>query len=619
MAQQVVSADSSTKPSNESSDHYLLTALGTRAQTTVYTLDGRTAEAPLAPLALLQLLPPDQRPRRVVAVVTENARQTTWDVFRQGVEKILPNPPKQVVIPEGRNSQELQQILESVAEQFPPGCQLTLDVTQGLRHFPFVVYALALYLTSLQGVRLRGAYYGMLEGFGRDDPSPRPIVDLQLLLELPMWFHAVRVFRDYGTTDAIAQLIEPRIERLRQEARRNADQALYKQVGRLTQTVKYLNDYSFAYASGLVVELGKAGRHIADHVQATLADLSGNTLPLGESLGELISQAAQETAFEQQPPRGRNWKREIVLNKTELDRQARLIQKYLEKDQVALAVGLLREWVVSWAMWREGETDDWLQYRRRNRFEMRLGALAAFLRNRVTGYDPSTEQRQFGDFWHTLSDQLRNAFMHYGMRPAIVNNPPGNLDQVSQFWEQLREGNVKLPELGGGEGRLLISPQGNRPGVLFSALKMLMNEKMRPDRCLVICSKNSQGTVAEAARQAGFNGDCRSIVLEDPFGGFQEIEGLVKQAEPWLLEADLVLANLTGGTTLMGIVVQALADRANKLDRPIHRFALIDRRSPAEQDAQPYVQSEHYWLDPPPGQEDVSENETFDQPTEPAQ
>ena len=195
--------------------HILLTSLGTRAIETTYQLDDRTATAPLTPLALVQLLDPSQRPNRVVAMVTEGAREKTWEPFKNGICKIFDFEPQLISIPDGISDKEVRQILEKVAQEIPEGAELTLDVTQGMRHFPFIFYALVLYLTSLRGVKVRSAYYGMIEGTSKD--APKPIIDLQPLLELPEWFHAVRVFRDQGTTLPMAQLLELLAEKLKQE------------------------------------------------------------------------------------------------------------------------------------------------------------------------------------------------------------------------------------------------------------------------------------------------------------------------------------------------------------------------------------------------------------------
>ena len=84
--------------------------------------------------------------------------------FVQGICQTLKFSPEIVEIPDGNNRDEIRQILESVAKRIPEGADLTLDVTQGFRHFPFIFYALVLYLKSLRGVTIRGAYYGMIEG-----------------------------------------------------------------------------------------------------------------------------------------------------------------------------------------------------------------------------------------------------------------------------------------------------------------------------------------------------------------------------------------------------------------------------------------------------------------------
>ena len=199
------------KPIQKSSDrqHILLTSLGTRVyENTKYVWGGKTATADLAPLALMELfnnlgLP---TPNRFVAVVTDGAEKSTWPVFYNWVCDNRRTKPESISVTDGRNTSEIRDILESVAQHIPEGVDLTLDVTQGFRHFPFIFYALVLYLKSLRGVTIRGAYYGMVEGI--PPGVPKPIINLQPLLELPEWFHAVRLFRDHGTTKSMADLLQ---------------------------------------------------------------------------------------------------------------------------------------------------------------------------------------------------------------------------------------------------------------------------------------------------------------------------------------------------------------------------------------------------------------------------
>ena len=585
-------------------EHILLTGLGMRAIETEYQWKDKTVKADLTPLALVRLLEKSELPNHVIAVVTQGAKRETWQLFRAGICDTLGFAPEAVDIPDGNNSDEIRDILESVAKCIPGGTELTLDVTQGFRHYPFIFYALVLYLTSLRGVKIRGAYYGMAEGIPKD--VPKPIIDLQPLLELPKWFHAVRMFRDQGTTKPMAQLLQPLEKELRQEGdklRNGVDlpppEAIecYKQARQIKGSVDSLEKYAFAYESALPLELEKASRGLIDSIKELPSIDSLSLPPLVGELTKSIAGTAEKSAFATLPGKG-NWKQDIPLNKDELKRQAHMIDLYLDRGQLSLAVGMMREWVVAWAIWKSGkceEINDWLNREVRRRYEHRLGAIGAFSRDSAFRSTITDAQKKFGTFWNQLADELRNALHHHAMRPEAREQPPKSLENVQGFWNRLKEdglkekGGINLPPLG---GRLLLSPQGMRPGVLFSALKVT-----RPDTCLVLCSDTTAIRIPDTAEHADFKGYVEQIELVDPHGGFDEIDATVEHARGYLLYADEVLANITGGTTLMGIIVQRLVEEAQRLDRPVKRFALIDRRPTAAQESDPFVQGDSHWLD----------------------
>src|SRR5690625_2451568 len=107
-------------------------------------------------------------------------------------------------ISDGDSAEELNKILVKVAREIERESRLTVDITHGPRHIPIVMYVLAIYLTSLQEVQLNGAWYGKLESRS----EKKPLISLKPLLDLPLWFHAVRTFRDTGFTTALAQRFE---------------------------------------------------------------------------------------------------------------------------------------------------------------------------------------------------------------------------------------------------------------------------------------------------------------------------------------------------------------------------------------------------------------------------
>jgi hypothetical protein len=60
---------------------WLVTGLGIDLKPARYTLHERSVEAPLAPLALVQLLPTDHRPARVLALCTAEAKEKNWPIL----------------------------------------------------------------------------------------------------------------------------------------------------------------------------------------------------------------------------------------------------------------------------------------------------------------------------------------------------------------------------------------------------------------------------------------------------------------------------------------------------------------------------------------------------------
>ena len=427
--------------------HILLTSLGMRALKTTYMWNEKTVTTKLTPLALVQLLEESQLPNRVVAVATQGAKRETWQVFRSGICKTLKFSPELVEIPDGNSTDEIRQILESVANRIPEGADLTLDVTQGFRHFPFIFYALVLYLTSLRGVKIRGAYYGMIEGTPKD--APKPIIDLQPLLELPEWFHAVRMFRDYGTTKPIADRLQPLADTLNQETRRlfkvgeeAAGKEHSQQLKQVKHSISSLEKQAFAYESALPLELGKANRKLINSIQELPAMTNAGLPPLLTELTKTVIDAAKKSAFEEPPSKDGNWKESIHLDKDELERQARMIDLYLGRGQIPLATGLMREWVVSWAIWKSGKTEEhknWLNNKVRERYERRLGAIGAFARDSEFQSTITPEQQEFGNFWNQLTDTLRNALHHHGMRTDALEEPPSSLEKVRCFWNELKK------------------------------------------------------------------------------------------------------------------------------------------------------------------------------------
>ncbi len=83
-------------------------------------------------------------------------------------------------------------------------------------------------------------------------------------------------------------------------------------------------------------------------------------LLLSENLTERLDNILKPLSFTE-PTTGDGWKGKIALSRTELERQARLIDDLFCRGSVAMALGFMREWTISWITWATGEKSRWLK------------------------------------------------------------------------------------------------------------------------------------------------------------------------------------------------------------------------------------------------------------------
>ena len=488
------------------------------------------------------------------------------------------------MIPSGDTQANMNTFLTNVTGAIPERADLTVDVTHGLRHFSFLTYLAMLYLSALGGVRIRGAFYGLLN----QHPAPSPFLDLRPLLDLPRWVHALEMLRDTGSTLPIARILGGGPQSL--SARANA---------------RDLEALSEAYLSGLPLELGWQAWNINEHRRKPLRRLLHNDhrLPLADKLVERLAGILAPLALTNPPP-GAGWKRQVPISEAELRRQVRIVDGLLDRGSFATALGLMREWTVSWVIWRGEPNRDWLGRTPRTGAEGLLHAIKAIAGDAELRVALTDVQRKVGQFWEDLAE-TRNAYAHHGMRGDDLirgGNVAATRERVLRFWKETFRTcpSVDLSLGGSSRGRVLVSPIGLRPGVLFSALQACRGygDRSGPARFLVICSPDTKEMIAQALQRAGYSGEAGPLLLEDAFGGGSAaIRRLAPAARAHFIGATEVLVNVTGGTTLMGLAAEELAAAARALACSVRRFGLIDRRPPEQQDADPYQAGEPFWLD----------------------
>ena len=207
--------------------------------------------------------------------------------------------------------------------------------------------------------------------------------------------------------------------------------------------------------------------------------------------------------------------------------------------------------------------------------------------------------------WRGVAD-LRNKMAHAGHHKELVSVSEDNVRNALADCRRLLEASDSETDIRYPKGRLVITPLGLSPGVVFT-----LQKSVPADHLLVITSAQARPLLAEALAKAR-TPDVPLTVRElpDPFQGFRAAAALARDEEirHLMLRHWEVITNLTGGTTAMPFAVERLAEESKRLGVTTRRVALIDRRSIDEQRAHPYVVGEVVWVDDECHGEDEREN-----------
>ena len=560
-------------------DSILLTALGTVAKPCVYGLGNKSTTQRLAPLALLELL--TEKPQRLIAVVTPEATATTLPFLRAGAAQFGCEVTV-CDIATAKNAADVFHLVHQVCDVVPEHSRLTIDVTHGFRHFPFVVYVSSLYLSALKHAEIEHIFYGMYDASA--DGSPAPFVDLRALIDVPEWIHGIRTFTKYGDPSAITATFRDWERELRASAEAAANpRHVHMQASKNEKISESLATAGKAYLNGLPLEMGQAFNSLDHALQDYDTTAISERLPLAHGLMQRISEVARGLATQSRSRK--SWRSRLQLDRVELARQAKLIERYIEHGHLSLSTGIMRELLVSWITFLRGESSQWLDYgAARKSAEHLLNYLAESTKNHTSSFGQlSDAQKTVGVFWDSLR-AVRNQFAHHDMSPN--NFSFDKVHNLIEKWRRLALLDLEMScRVGNPEGKLLIAALGVKPGACFSALRLI-----KPDRGLILVSSETNSRMDELLLAAGFGNSSAisTLSLEDPHSGFGELDSLVSSARPMLFAAEEVHVSVTGGTTLMGIAVEKLARAAEQMHKSVRRYALVDRRTSAAQEHDPY-------------------------------
>lgn len=560
---------------NESARKLIITSVGTlKYALTEYSLNGKSFASEFAPAALANLRALEGY--HCLLVATRKSLECNADLFVEQMAK--QNVMTEVLeIPPGKDEKELIEIVSLLMERIPRQSSVILEVTNALRHLPFVYLAALSYLVGLQDVSIEGIYYGAFEM--KEGTSPAPIIDVTSLFNLIEWYHALQKAKETGDLRGVSNQLSAEKKRLFHAG---------VPAGDLGPVSSGTRDLSVALAAGLPIETGLAVSKLTASVDTYLnAPVGSPAVKL--AVGSLRETMAQWSSNGDCIVQGLKKKQDFTLSSQELDRQLALCEWYAEKQDFPKVLQIAREWLVSYTFLNAAAPGGWLDHKYRMPVERKLGALA-YRNEQKLVQDPTLTS--LGKIWDKIS-QLRNNYAHAGMTTNVVGVTREQLASLLSECRNLLSTEVRFGQ-STGSGTWLVTPLGLSPGVLYSALT-----HVKPNGVLVVTSTEAEIRIEEALSRSACE-DIQSVTykMKDPFYGFSEAsEILSAEMMVSLLASEEVVVNITGGTTAMQYVVERLADKCRRIGIKVRTIALVDKRPVEQQRNDPWQRGEVYELD----------------------
>ncbi len=554
---------------NKDMDYYLLTAIGVRPLEGKYKMGDKFETGLFSSTALVKLM--DQKPKKIFVLLTAGAREKSLEKFQEEIDLDMDI----IDIPDGVNNEEIRIIIQRILKSIPEKSNLILDISQSFRHFPFLFFTSVLYLQSFKGVRIKAIYYGMYEKISEYGFSP--FIEIGYILEMIDWYHSLRDFSEKKISRNLADIIERNIEE------NSIDEGTKNFLENMVFQIKRFDDF---FGTGLPMGLGDSSKSIVNQYDKIRDHMDPEIpIPMADEMFDYATASIMPFKLMDALKTKGNWKQKFDLDILELERQSRIIDSYLGSGHYVNAIRLIREWIISICALSNGRSGDWLNKSGREPIERLLGSIRWQAEKKILVDD----KKELASIWDSIS-KFRNDIAHNGMNEDKIDIS-SNLDSVEEIWKHIKESmhddKFWNLELGGGGGRLLVTPLGYSKGLLYSAIK-----KIKPDYCLIITSKDAGIHVDEIIKESEYQGGFELIELSDPHSGFDEIRGIINSIIPdrsnLFLEADEIFINLTGGTTTLQVLVEAISKKAEQMGKGPKKVVIFDRMPHQIQQEDPF-------------------------------
>jgi len=304
----------------------------TQYKNTHYVWQNKEYETEFFAEAVAHLLNPQQMIICVTPTVREAEKSKNWVELQKRFNAHAINY-RGLEIPEGHSDKELWEIFAALTDAVQEGETVVFDLTNSFRSLPFLSFLAIAYLRIARNVKVEHVLYGAWDA--RDENNRSPVFDLTPFVELLDWTTATNRFVETGDGRALTHLLKAGMPNGAQMGENLEMRTIGKNLKLAADTIQTI---SLALQVTRPMEVMASAAHLSSVFEQTLPVISRNSPPfavLANSVTEQYGQFGLEGAGEKKNVNENLW------------RQLKMMQWYLEHEQIVQAATLMREWLVS--------------------------------------------------------------------------------------------------------------------------------------------------------------------------------------------------------------------------------------------------------------------------------
>jgi len=359
---------------------------------------------------------------QLIIFTTKSVKESASSPLSELKEELFKNKInllEEEIIPEGKNLLEQKEIFKkilNVLEKYR-NYNFYLDITHGFRSLPLIFFSSLLYLNNIYNYHIEKIFYGAYEA-GDKNKKETPIFDLSYLIELIEWSTGVNLFMNRYDSFFLEKLINKKYKNLNP-----------KSFSSLKSSFK---SFSNEFSNVRVTKISEKAKSILislDKLKKELEQDAPYLIPMLDKTKEDIDKLTLED------PK--------ILDINQLKFQITLMEKYLEKNLILQSVVLLREFIVSFVLFKINKTDKWDDYEFRQKvikFIFINDPFSALNDEEIEIKNSIKKIDSIDKIQHYLNNikNIRNNFVHagFGGKEESLDNLS---DQIKQILKELKK------------------------------------------------------------------------------------------------------------------------------------------------------------------------------------